>query len=111
MKINPEVGASQATIFRQYKLALMREIALDRATRTEEKLARKENRRIEPDNIERPTKEYLEYIPYKTIACRYNSFKTYFSDLKLLGWGEYTNTPFLNHRSSGLPRLALVWGI
>ena len=52
-KIDPDIGAPQADIFRHYKLALMKATAEDRAIRTEEKRAKKENRRIEPDNIER----------------------------------------------------------
>ena len=40
-KIDPEIGAPQSDIFRQYKLALMRETSLDWATRVEERGARK----------------------------------------------------------------------
>ena len=40
-KIDPEVGAPQADIFHHYKMALMKATALDRATRVEEKKARR----------------------------------------------------------------------
>ena len=51
-EIDPEVGACQADIFKQYKLSLRREISLDRATRFEERVARKKGRAISPDEIE-----------------------------------------------------------
>src|SRR4030042_6760311 len=57
-KIDPDVGAPQADIFREYKMALMRATALDRATRTEEKGARREKRTINPDNIEKIAERY-----------------------------------------------------
>lgn len=41
LKIDPEVGAPQAEIFHHYKMALMKTTALDRATRAEEKQARR----------------------------------------------------------------------
>ena len=63
LKIDPEVGAPQSVIFKQYKLALMRAYALDRATQEEEKTARKENRRIEPDNIEKLAQKYFNRLP------------------------------------------------
>ena len=90
IKIDTKVGALQATIFRQYKLALMREIALDKATKAEEKVARKENRTIDPESIQELADEYLEQLPYKTLACRFHSFVVYFSDLQKLGWGKAT---------------------
>jgi hypothetical protein len=52
-KIDSKVGAPQADIFYHYKIALMRATALDRATRVEEKKARREKRPINPDNIDR----------------------------------------------------------
>jgi len=39
--IDPYVGAPQADIFHHYKMALIRVTALDRATRVEEKRARR----------------------------------------------------------------------
>jgi len=89
-KIDPKVSAPQAEIFRQYKLALMREISLDRATRFEERAARIKGRAISPDEIEELAVKYLVRLPYKTIACRFHSFVVYFSDLQKLGWVEPT---------------------
>jgi hypothetical protein len=88
--IDPEIGAPQATIFREYKLALIRATALDRATRTEEKMARREKRSIDPDNITKLTDKYLTRMPYKAQGCRFHSFCVYFSTLRRLGWVEPT---------------------
>ena len=87
-KIDPLAGTCQADIFHEYKLALMSTTALDRATRTEEKQARKEDRSIDPDNIERLTEFYFARMPYKAQGCRYHSFVSYFSSLQKLGWVE-----------------------
>jgi hypothetical protein len=107
-KIDPEIGAPQADIFRQYKLALMRDISLDWATRVEERNARKENRLINPDAIEELADKYLARLPYKTIACRFHSFVVYFSDLQKLGWVEPTGmeepSKFQSHYRPGQPR-------
>ena len=48
--IDPAVGAPQAEIFYHYKMALIKATALDRATRREGQLARREKRAISPDN-------------------------------------------------------------
>ena len=71
-------------------MALMRATALDRATRTEEKRARREKRPINPDNIDRLAERYLARMPYKAHGCRYHSFVVYFSNLQRLGWVEPT---------------------
>ena len=107
--IDSDVGAPQADIFHHYKLALMKATALDRATRVEEKRARREKRPINPDNIDRLAERYLARMPYKAQGCRYHSFVVYFSNLQRLRWVEPSNTPLLNRRNSGLPRLPLGW--
>ena len=84
-KIDPEVGAPQADIFYHYKMGLMKATALDRATRVEEKRARREKRPINPDNIDRLAKRYLARMPYKTQGCRFHSFVVYFSTIQRLG--------------------------
>jgi len=89
-KINPDVGAPQADIFYHYKTTLLKAIALDRATRQEEKQARREKRSISPENIERLTEKYLARSPYKSTSCRYHSFIVYFSNLVRLRWVEFT---------------------
>jgi len=107
-KIDPEVGAPQADIFHHYKLTLMRVTAEDKAIITEEKRARKENRRIDPDNIEKLAKRYLARMPYKAQGCRYHSFVVYFSNLQRLGWVEETGkeeaSAFQDRYPPGQPR-------
>jgi hypothetical protein len=88
VSIDPRVGAPQSDIFHQYKMAIIKATAMDRATRTEEKKARKGKRPINPDNIEKLADSYTIRLPYKTSACRYHSFVTYFAMLQKLGWVE-----------------------
>jgi hypothetical protein len=107
-KINPDIGAPQAEIFYHYKTALLKAIALDRATRQEERQARREKRAIDPERIERLTERYLTRLPYKTTSCRYHSFIVYFSNLQRLGWVEPTGreepSTFQEHYPPGPPR-------
>lgn len=86
--IYPDAGACQADIFYHYKNALRRTTAMDRATRTEERRAKREKRSIDPGNIEQLYQRYLAHIPYKANGCRYHSFVVYFSNLQRLGWVE-----------------------
>lgn len=106
--IDPDVGAPQADIFHGYKIALLRATAVDRATKTEEKRARRERRSIDPDNIERLAETYLAHMPYKAQGCRYHSFVTYFSNLQRLGWVEFSGveepSAFQENYPSGPPR-------
>jgi hypothetical protein len=106
--IDPDVGAPQADIFRHYKIAMMQVTALDRATRVEEKRAKREKRSINPDNIEKLTESYLARLPYKAQGCRFHSFITYFSDLQRLGWVEATGreepSSFQDNYPPGPPR-------
>ena len=107
-QIDSSAGAPQADIFHHYKMALMRATALDRATRAEEKRARREQRRIDPDNSEELAETCLAGMSYKGHGCRYHSFVVYFSDLTRLGWVEYTGeeepSAFQEHYSEGQPR-------
>ena len=106
--IDLDVGAPQANVFFHYKQALRKATALDRATRAEERKARREKRSIYPDNIERLTEKYLSRIPYKANGCRYHSFVVYFSTLQRLGWVEPTgkeeSSAFQDHYPPGPPR-------
>lgn len=108
MVIDSKIGAPQAVIFHEYKVALIKATALDRATRTEEKVARKEKRYIDPDNITKLTDRYLARMPYKAQGCRFHSFVVYFSGLRRLGWVEATGkeepSEFQDHYPSGPPR-------
>jgi hypothetical protein len=107
-KINPDVGAPQADICYHYKTALLKAIALDRATRHEERQARREKRAIDPENIERLTERYLVRTPYKSTGSRYHSFVVYFSNLQRLGWVEETGreetSAFQDQYPPGPPR-------
>jgi hypothetical protein len=107
-KIDPNVGAPQADIFYHYKRSLFRATALDRATRQEERQARRENRSIDPDRIEKLTERYLARIPYKSTGCRFHSFVVYFSNIQRLGWVEETGreepSEFQQHYPPGPPR-------
>jgi hypothetical protein len=107
--IKPEVGAPQADIFYQYKQALRRITAEDKAVRQEERKARREKRPISPDNIESLTKKYLERLPYKSRGCRYHSFVSYFSTIQKLGWVEPSGvvepSAFQEHYAEGKPRI------
>jgi len=107
-KIAPDIGAPQSDIFYHYKTALLRNIALDKATREEERRARGEKRPIRPEEIERLTERYLARSRYKSRGCRYHSFVVYFSNLQRLGWVELTGkeepSAFQGHYSPGPPR-------
>jgi hypothetical protein len=107
-RIAPEVGAPQADIFHHYKMALIKATALDRATRVEERRARREKRPIAPDNIEKLTERYLARMPYKAQGCRFHSFVVYFSNLQRLGWVEPTGreekSAFQDYYPPGPPR-------
>jgi len=107
-RIDPEVGAPQADICYRYKTALIKATAVDKATRREEKQARREKRAISPEEIERLTERYLARIPYKTTSCRYHSFVVYFSNLQRLRWVELTGredaSAFQDHYPPGPAR-------
>jgi len=106
--IDADVGAPQSDIFHHYKIALMKATALDKATRTEEKKARREKRSISPDMIDRLTGKYLARMPYKANGCRYHSFVVYFSTLRRLGWVELSGyeepSAFQSNYPPGPPR-------
>ncbi len=106
--IDPDVGAPQSEIFKQYKLALIRETALDKATRAEERRAKKEKRSIDPENIEELAQVYVVRMPYKAKGCRSHSFVTYFSNLQRLGWVEPTgreeHSAFQDNYPDGQPK-------
>ena len=107
-RIDPEVGVPQADIFYHYKMALMRATSLDRATRAEERKARREQRRVNPDNIENLAERFLTRMPYKAQGCRFHSFIVYFSNIQRLGWVEATGkeefSEFQDHYPPGPPR-------
>ena len=107
-QIDSRVGAPQAEVFYHYKTALRQATALDRATRAEERKARREKRPIDPDRIESLTRTYLARMPYKARGCRFHSFVVYFSTLQRLGWVEATGleepSAFQDNYPPGPPR-------
>lgn len=107
-RVDPGVGAPQAEVFYHYKHSLIRAIALDRATRQEEKEARRENRSIDPERIEKLVERHLKNLPYKSTGARFHSFITYVSNLQRLGWIEFTGreerSVFQDHHPPGPPR-------
>ncbi len=107
-RIDPAEGSYQADIFYQYKMALIRTTAVDRATRLEEKRAKKEKRVIDPIRIEQLTERLIARMPYKAQGCRSHSFTTYFSTIQKLGWVEATGreepSAFQEHYPAGQPR-------
>ena len=88
--VNPSKGAPQAEIFYHYKNALIRENAMEKAIRREERSARREQRAINPENIDTIYKRYLQQSHYKTTGCRYHSFIVYFANLTRLHWVQFT---------------------
>ena len=106
--IDPLVGSPQADIFHDYKEALRQTSAMDRATRAEEKSAKREKRSIDPNNINSLYQRYLARIPYKANGCRYHSFVVYFSNLQRLGWvepsGKVEPSAFQGNYPPGPPR-------
>ena len=106
--INPSTGAPQADIFKNYKEALIRETAKDRAVRAEERRAKRTKKGISHDRIDDLTKIYLARLPYKAQGCRYHSFVVYFSMLQKLKWVELTGrkepSEFQDNYPEGQPR-------
>jgi hypothetical protein len=106
--IDPAIGAPQADIFFHYKNSLMHATATDRATREEEKRARREKRSIDPTNIDKLAKQHLSRMPYKSRGCRFHSFVVYFSNLQRLNWVESSGreepSSFQDHYPPGPPR-------
>ena len=107
-EVDPNTGAPQADIFFCYKRSLFKATALDRATRQEEKQARRDKRIIDPDRIEKLAERYLAHIPYKTTGARFHSFVVYFSNLQRLGWVEFTGreepSSLQDNYAAGQPR-------
>lgn len=106
--IDPSEGAPQADMFYNYKTALITATAMDKATKQEERQARREKRIISPDNIERLAQRYVDRSPYKARGCRYHSFVVYFSNLQRLGWVEFSGreepSAFQDHYPPGPSR-------
>ena len=94
--INPKRGVPIEDIRFAYKSALLRAYAEDMVAMAMEQ------------GIELPLEEAQRRIPQRLTKMRTHSFYRYFQHLKKLGWVEPTDSPFLNHRSLGLPRPAFA---
>lgn len=90
INIDAKEGACQADIFFQYKKALARAKAEDMAVRDEERQAKREKRKIDPEKIASLTEAYIQRIPVKSRGARYHSFVMYFSTIQNLGWVKAT---------------------
>jgi integrase len=83
--INPEIGAPQSDIFREYEEALLRILALDKATDVETRIAKRLGCYIDPENINRLYGWYFPRIPHKRFGFRYHSCIIYFRNIIRLG--------------------------
>ena len=98
-------------IFDSYKTVLLFKYAEDAVAREEEKAIRRGETAYTEEKHQERLKHFLDYIPIKFHRARYASFTRYFDHLKRLGWVEATDSPLLNHRSLGPPRLPSASGI
>lgn len=88
--IDLDEGAPQTDINYQYKSALVRAIARDRAERLEEARIRKGFPAFTEEEAAKAYEAELKKVPHKYTRMRYHSFLVYFNMLKRLGWVEET---------------------
>ena len=88
--IDPDIGAPQTDINYQYKSALVRAIARDRAERLEEARIRRGFPAFTEEEADKVYELELKRVPHKYTRMRYHSFLVYFGMLKRLGWVEET---------------------
>jgi hypothetical protein len=103
--IDPKRGAAQSDINYEYKEALARATARERAERIISRMV-VSGADVTEEEAQSIYERELKRISRKFTHMRYHSFLMYFSVLKRLKWVEVTNSPFLNHRNSGLPSLS-----
>ena len=87
--INPEQGAAQADINFEYKEALARATARERAERIISRMV-VSGADVTEEQAERIYERELKRISRKFTHMRYHSFLMYFGVLKRLGWVEVT---------------------
>lgn len=87
--IDPEHGAAQSDINYEYKEALARATARERAERLISSLVLK-GKDVTEDQAEEIYQRELQRISRKFTHMRYHSFLMYFGVLKRLGWVEVT---------------------
>ena len=88
--INPDRGATQADINYEYKEALARATARDRAERIISNMVVK-GADVTEEEAEKIYQRELKRVSRKFTHMRYHSFLMYFGVLKRLGWVETTN--------------------
>ena len=89
-RIDPDRGATQADINYEYKEALARATARDRAERTISRMV-VGGADVTEEEAERIYQRELKKVSRKFTHMRYHSFLMYFGVLKRLGWVEVTN--------------------
>ncbi len=103
--IDPQQGAPQADINFEYKEALARATARERAERIISRMV-VGGADVTEEQAAKIYERELKKLSRKFTHMRYHSFLMYFGVLKRLGWVEVTNSPLLNRRNSGLPSLS-----
>ena len=88
--INPKSGAAQADINYQYKEAMARATARERAERIISRLVLSKAD-VTEEEAERIYQRELKRVSRKFTHMRYHSFLMYFGVLKRLGWVEVTD--------------------
>ena len=89
-RIDPEVGAPQADINYEYKEALARATAQDRAERIISRMV-VSGVDVTEEGAENIYQHEMRRVSRKLTHMRYHSFLMYFGVLKRLGWVETTN--------------------
>jgi len=89
-RIDPEVGAPQADINYEYKEALARATAQDRAERIISRMV-VSGVDVTEEGAENIYQHEMRRVSRKFTHMRYHSFLMYFGVLKRLGWVETTN--------------------
>ena len=108
-KIDPAFGATQSDINFEYKEALARATAREKAERIISRMVL-EGDEVTEEQAALIYEHQLKKISRKFTHMRYHSFLVYFGVLKRLGWVETTNTTRLTHSRCRFPRLAAEWG-
>ncbi len=106
-KIDPNRGSTQTDINFEYKEAMARATAQEHAESVISRMVLS-GVDVTEEEAGKIYQREMKKVSRKFTHMRYHSFLMYFGVLKRLGWVEVTNTPFLNHSHSGLPRLTLA---
>jgi len=88
--IDPNRGAPQSDIFREYKETLRRSQAEDMVALEEEKRIRRGEPALTREEADGLLSRFIERLPLRSTRMPYHSFLSYFGLLKRLGWVEPT---------------------